>query len=135
MIVAGKDIEAAYSGCADGAGSRYSPDHGHAAPPVDIITGTIKANFPDRISIQGDVQDRQPHHPNEQGAEQLLGQGDMLSPADRARCCGSRTFVSDERSRALRSFCASMVSRNNVDGVTDGAPDAGKGSPQPWERR
>ena len=68
MMVAGKDIEGAVQRLAQMA--RAAGIHLIMAtqrPSVDVITGTIKANFPTRISLPGDLQDRQPHHPGRAG--------------------------------------------------------------------
>jgi len=79
MMVAGKDIEAAVQRLAQMA--RASGIHIITAtqrPSVDVITGTIKANFPTRISFQVTSKIDSRTILGEQGAEQLLGQGDML---------------------------------------------------------
>ena len=79
MMVAGKEIEAAVQRLAQMA--RAAGIHVIAAtqrPSVDVITGTIKANFPTRISFQVISKFDSRTILGEQGAEQLLGQGDML---------------------------------------------------------
>jgi S-DNA-T family DNA segregation ATPase FtsK/SpoIIIE len=98
MMVAGKDIEAAIQRVAQMA--RAAGIHVILAtqrPSVDVITGTIKANFPTRISFQVTSKIDSRTILGEQGAEQLLGQGDMLYMAGGGRI--SRVhgpFVSDE---------------------------------------
>jgi S-DNA-T family DNA segregation ATPase FtsK/SpoIIIE len=79
MMVAGKDIEGAVQRLAQMA--RAAGIHLIMAtqrPSVDVITGTIKANFPTRISFQVTSKIDARTIMQEQGAEQLLGQGDML---------------------------------------------------------
>ena len=79
MMVAGKEIEAAVQRLAQMA--RAAGIHVIMAtqrPSVDVITGTIKANFPTRISFQVTSRIDSRTILGEQGAEQLLGRGDML---------------------------------------------------------
>ncbi|HVY58893.1 MAG TPA: DNA translocase FtsK 4TM domain-containing protein [Xanthobacteraceae bacterium] len=98
MMVAGKDIEGAIQRLAQMA--RAAGLHVILAtqrPSVDVITGTIKANFPTRISFQVTSKIDSRTILGEQGAEQLLGQGDMLYMAGGGRI--SRVhgpFCSDE---------------------------------------
>jgi len=98
MMVAGKDIEGAIQRLAQMA--RAAGIHVILAtqrPSVDVITGTIKANFPTRISFQVTSKIDSRTILGEMGAEQLLGQGDMLYMAGGGRI--SRVhgpFVSDE---------------------------------------
>jgi S-DNA-T family DNA segregation ATPase FtsK/SpoIIIE len=98
MMVAGKDIEGAIQRLAQMA--RAAGIHVILAtqrPSVDVITGTIKANFPTRISFQVTSKIDSRTILGEMGAEQLLGQGDMLYMAGGGRI--SRVhgpFVSDD---------------------------------------
>ena len=105
MMVAGKDIEGAIQRLAQMA--RAAGIHVILAtqrPSVDVITGTIKANFPTRISFQVTSKIDSRTILGEQGAEQLLGQGDMLYMAGGGRI--SRVhgpFVSDEEVEKVRA--------------------------------
>src|SRR3984885_6815574 len=98
MMVAGKDIEGAVQRLAQMA--RPAGLHVILAtqrPSVDVITGTIKANFPTRISFQVTSKIDSRTILGEQGAEQLQGEGDMLYMAGGGRISrGHGPFVSDE---------------------------------------
>src|SRR6056300_30196 len=98
MLVAGKDIEAAVQRLAQMA--RAAGIHVVMAtqrPSVDVITGTIKANFPTRISFQVTSKIDSRTILGEQGAEQLLGKGDMLHMAGGSKITRVHgPFVSDE---------------------------------------
>ncbi|MDH3580898.1 MAG: DNA translocase FtsK, partial [Hyphomicrobiales bacterium] len=98
MMVAGKDIEGAVQRLAQMA--RAAGIHLITAtqrPSVDVITGTIKANFPTRVSFQVTSKIDSRTILGEQGAEQLLGQGDMLYMAGGGRITRVHgPFVSDE---------------------------------------
>ncbi|MBC7132320.1 MAG: DNA translocase FtsK 4TM domain-containing protein [Roseovarius sp.] len=98
MMVAGKEIEACIQRLAQMA--RASGIHLIMAtqrPSVDVITGTIKANFPTRISFQVTSKIDSRTILGEQGAEQLLGMGDMLYMAGGGRITRCHApFVSDE---------------------------------------
>ena len=98
MLVAGKEIEAAIQRLAQMA--RAAGLHLIMAtqrPSVDVITGTIKANFPTRISFQVTSKIDSRTILGEMGAEQLLGQGDMLYMAGGGRITRVHgPFVSDE---------------------------------------
>ena len=125
MIVAGKEIEAAVQRLAQMA--RAAGIHLIMAtqrPSVDIITGTIKANFPTRISFKVTSKIDSRTILNEQGAEQLLGQGDMLfSPGSGQVIRVHGPFVSDEEVESIAQFLREQGEPEYVEGVTDGAPD------------
>ena len=107
MMVAGKDIEGAVQRLAQMA--RAAGIHLIAAtqrPSVDVVTGTIKANFPTRISFQVTSKIDSRTILGEQGAEQLLGRGDMLYMAGGGRIARIHgPFVSDEEvEKVVRSL-------------------------------
>ena len=108
MIVAGKEIEAAVQRLAQMA--RAAGIHLIMAtqrPSVDIITGTIKANFPTRISFKVASKIDSRTILNEQGAEQLLGQGDMLYSLGSGQIMRVHgPFVSDEEVERIADACA-----------------------------
>lgn len=134
MMVAGKDIEGAIQRLAQMA--RAAGIHIVTAtqrPSVDVITGTIKANFPTRISFMVTSKIDSRTILGEQGAEQLLGNGDMLYMAS-----GGRTkrlhgaFVSDAEVEAVVNHLKSQGAPDYLDSVTaddeDGGMDAGGSS-------
>jgi DNA segregation ATPase FtsK/SpoIIIE, S-DNA-T family len=106
MLVAGKDIEAAVQRLAQMA--RAAGIHIMMAtqrPSVDVITGTIKANFPTRISFQVTSKIDSRTILGEAGAEQLLGRGDMLYMAGGGRITRVHgPFVSDKEVEAVVHF-------------------------------
>ena len=108
MIVAGKEIETAVQRLAQMA--RAAGIHLIMAtqrPSVDVITGTIKANFPTRISFKVASKVDSRTILNEQGAEQLLGQGDMLFSAGAGRTLRVHgPFVSDEEVERIAALSA-----------------------------
>ncbi|MEO0864284.1 MAG: DNA translocase FtsK, partial [Pseudomonadota bacterium] len=127
MMVAGKEIEACIQRLAQMA--RASGIHLIMAtqrPSVDVITGTIKANFPTRISFQVTSKIDSRTILGEMGAEQLLGMGDMLYMAGGAkitRCHGP--FVSDEEVEEIVNHLKAFGAPDYVSGVVDG-PDEDK---------
>jgi DNA segregation ATPase FtsK/SpoIIIE, S-DNA-T family len=131
MMVAGKDIEGAVQRLAQMA--RAAGLHVVLAtqrPSVDVITGTIKANFPTRISFQVTSKIDSRTILGEQGAEQLLGQGDMLYMAGGGRI--SRVhgpFVSDEEvEKVVRHLKAQGVPQY-LEAVTAEEPQDEDGNP------
>jgi len=120
MMVAGKDIEGAVQRLAQMA--RAAGLHVVLAtqrPSVDVITGTIKANFPTRISFQVTSKIDSRTILGEQGAEQLLGQGDMLYMAGGGRI--SRVhgpFVSDDEVEKVVRHLKSQGQPQYLDAVT-----------------
>ncbi len=129
MMVAGKEIEACIQRLAQMA--RASGIHLIMAtqrPSVDVITGTIKANFPTRISFQVTSKIDSRTILGEQGAEQLLGMGDMLYMAGGARITRVHgPFVSDEEVEEIVNYLKSYGAPEYVGGVVDGPSDE-KGS-------
>ena len=121
MIVAGREVEASVQRLAQMA--RAAGIHLIMAtqrPSVDIITGTIKANFPTRISFKVTSKIDSRTILNEQGAEQLLGQGDMLystGAGQFVRVHGA--FVSDEEVVAFAEALRSEGTPTYVAGITE----------------
>ncbi|MGV8854635.1 MAG: DNA translocase FtsK 4TM domain-containing protein [Devosia sp.] len=120
MMVAGKDIEGAIQRLAQMA--RAAGIHIITAtqrPSVDVITGTIKANFPTRISFMVTSKIDSRTILGEQGAEQLLGNGDMLYMAS-----GGRTkrlhgpFVADSEVEAVVAHLKSQGAPDYLESVT-----------------
>ena len=120
MLVAGKDIEGAIQRLAQMA--RAAGIHLIMAtqrPSVDVITGTIKANFPTRISFQVTSKIDSRTILGEQGAEQLLGQGDMLYMAGGGRI--SRVhgpFVSDGEVEQVVAHLKTQGAPQYLDAIT-----------------
>jgi len=120
MMVAGKDIEGAIQRLAQMA--RAAGIHVILAtqrPSVDVITGTIKANFPTRISFQVTSKIDSRTILGEQGAEQLLGQGDMLYMAGGGRI--SRVhgpFVADDEVEKVVRHLKSQGQPEYLEAVT-----------------
>ncbi|UWQ91714.1 DNA translocase FtsK [Rhodobacteraceae bacterium M382] len=127
MMVAGKEIEACIQRLAQMA--RASGIHLIMAtqrPSVDVITGTIKANFPTRISFQVTSKIDSRTILGEMGAEQLLGMGDMLYMAGGAkitRCHGP--FVSDEEVEEIVNHLKAFGPPEYMSNVLEG-PDEDK---------
>ncbi len=128
MMVAGKDIEGAIQRLAQMA--RAAGIHVILAtqrPSVDVITGTIKANFPTRISFQVTSKIDSRTILGEQGAEQLLGQGDMLYMAGGGRI--SRVhgpFVSDDEVEKVVRHLKSQGQPEYLEEVTAGDLEEGE---------
>ena len=120
MLVAGKDIEGAVQRLAQMA--RAAGIHLIMAtqrPSVDVITGTIKANFPTRISFQVTSKIDSRTIMGEQGAEQLLGQGDMLYMAGGGRITRLHgPFVSDGEVETVANFLREQGEPQYLEEVT-----------------
>ena len=135
MMVAGKDIEGAIQRLAQMA--RAAGIHLIMAtqrPSVDVITGTIKANFPTRISFQVTSKIDSRTILGEQGAEQLLGQGDMLYMAGGGRI--SRVhgpYVSDAEVEKIVAHLKTQGHPEYLDSITvedeEGESDAAPVNP------
>ena len=124
MMVAGKEIEACIQRLAQMA--RASGIHLIMAtqrPSVDVITGTIKANFPTRISFQVTSKIDSRTILGEMGAEQLLGMGDMLYMAGGAKITRVHApFVSDQEVEEIVNHLKSFGAPEYVSDVQEG-PD------------
>jgi len=125
MMVAGKDIEGAVQRLAQMA--RAAGIHVIMAtqrPSVDVITGTIKANFPTRISFQVTSKIDSRTILGEQGAEQLLGMGDMLYMAGGGRIQRVHgPFVSDEEVEQIVGHLKSQGVPQYLEAVTEDDED------------
>jgi len=125
MMVAGKEIEACIQRLAQMA--RASGIHLIMAtqrPSVDVITGTIKANFPTRISFQVTSKIDSRTILGEMGAEQLLGMGDMLYMAGGGKITRIHApFVSDEEVELIVNHLKKFGPPEYVSGVVKGPDD------------
>ncbi len=126
MMVAGKEIEACIQRLAQMA--RASGIHLIMAtqrPSVDVITGTIKANFPTRISFQVTSKIDSRTILGEMGAEQLLGMGDMLYMAGGSKITRVHgPFCSDEEVEEIVNYLKSFGPPEYMNGVVEG-PEEG----------
>jgi S-DNA-T family DNA segregation ATPase FtsK/SpoIIIE len=125
MMVAGKEIEAAVQRLAQMA--RAAGIHLIMAtqrPSVDVITGTIKANFPTRISFQVTSRFDSRTILGEQGAEQLLGRGDMLfmEPGGKIQRVHG-PFVTDEEVEKIVKYLKTQGTPDYIDTITEDAAD------------
>ena len=129
MLVAGKDIEGAVQRLAQMA--RAAGIHLIMAtqrPSVDVITGTIKANFPTRISFQVTSKIDSRTILGEAGAEQLLGQGDMLYLGAGGRVTRVHgPFVSDAEVERVTDFLRACGEPSYIEGITEEPEAAGGG--------
>lgn len=129
MLVAGKEVEAAIQRLAQMA--RAAGLHlimSTQRPSVDVITGTIKANFPSRISFQVTSKIDSRTILGEQGAEQLLGMGDMLyMPAGLRPLRVHGSFVKDSEVEAVVNFLKQQRAPEYVEAVTEGELDSKNG--------
>jgi S-DNA-T family DNA segregation ATPase FtsK/SpoIIIE len=133
MMVAGKEIEAAVQRLAQMA--RAAGIHLIMAtqrPSVDVITGTIKANFPTRIGFQVTSKIDSRTIMGEQGAEQLLGMGDMLYMAGGGRVTRLHgPYVDDEEVIKVAAFLREQGAPQYLEDVTtdsEGDEDGGGAS-------
>ena len=126
MMVAGKEIEAAVQRLAQMA--RAAGIHVVMAtqrPSVDVITGTIKANFPTRISFTVISKFDSRTILGEQGAEQLLGQGDMLYMAGGGRIGRVHgPFVSDREVEEVVAFLREQGEPAYLEEVTEASDES-----------
>jgi S-DNA-T family DNA segregation ATPase FtsK/SpoIIIE len=127
MLVAGKEVENAIQRLAQMA--RAAGIHLIMAtqrPSVDVITGVIKANVPTRISFQVTSKIDSRTILGEGGAEQLLGQGDMLYMAAGGRITRVHgPFVGDDEVEKIVAFLRAQGVPQYIDGVTEGDEEEG----------
>ena len=132
MLVAGKEIEMAIQRLAQMA--RAAGIHVIMAtqrPSVDVITGTIKANFPTRISFHVTSKVDSRTILGETGAEQLLGQGDMLYMAHGGKIMRVHgPLVTDDEVEGVVAHLRSLGPPDYVDEVTTETDDGGSGMAQ-----
>ncbi|MDC1112532.1 DNA translocase FtsK 4TM domain-containing protein [Candidatus Pelagibacter sp.] len=125
MLVAGKEIEnyiQKLSQMARAAGIHIIM--ATQRPSVDVITGTIKANFPTRISFQVTSKIDSRTILGEQGAEQLLGKGDMLYMSSANRIVRIHApFVSDNEIRMINNFLRSQEEPDYIDEILNFADE------------
>jgi S-DNA-T family DNA segregation ATPase FtsK/SpoIIIE len=131
MLVAGKEVEGSVQRIAQMA--RAAGIHLIMAtqrPSVDVITGTIKANFPTRVSFQVTSKIDSRTILGEAGAEQLLGQGDMLYMAGGGRITRVHgPLVTDEEVEQIVSFLKKQGKPQYLEEITEEDPDAPVGGP------
>ena len=127
MMTAGKEVEFLIQRLAQKA--RAAGIHLIMAtqrPSVDVITGVIKANLPTRISFQVTSKIDSRTILGEQGAEQLLGKGDMLyMPGGKQIARVHGPFVSDEEVRAVADFWRGQGQPDYIKAVTEEPEDGG----------
>ena len=125
MMVAGKEIEHTIQRLSQMA--RAAGIHLIMAtqrPSVDVITGTIKANFPTRISFQVTSKIDSRTILGEQGAEQLLGKGDMLYMSSANKIVRIHApFVSEEEIEKINNFLRSQAEPDYVDEILNFADE------------
>ena len=125
MLVAGKEIEnyiQKLSQMARAAGIHIIM--ATQRPSVDVITGTIKANFPTRISFQVTSKIDSRTILGEQGAEQLLGKGDMLFMSSANKMIRIHApFVSDNEIEKINNYLRSQAEPDYVDEILNFADD------------
>jgi S-DNA-T family DNA segregation ATPase FtsK/SpoIIIE len=128
MLVAGKDIEnyiQKLSQMARAAGIHIIM--ATQRPSVDVITGTIKANFPTRISFQVTSKIDSRTILGEQGAEQLLGKGDMLYMTSANRMTRIHApFVSEGEIEKINNFLRNQAEPDYVDEILNFADEKEK---------
>ncbi len=137
MMISGKEIEGAVQRLAQMA--RAAGIHLIAAtqrPSVDVITGTIKANFPTRITFQVTSKIDSRTILGEQGAEQLLGQGDMLYMMAGGRIRRIHgPFVTDHEVEDVVRFLKTQGTPEYLDAVTEEPDEDGDDPYAPDGRR